>query len=59
MLSVEGIKNTDLVDYLLEKYNLVIAPIFPEKNAVRISTHIWVTFKQIDVLLKGIKELLS
>ena len=59
VLSVDGVKNTDLVDYLLEKYNLVIAPVFPEKNAVRISTHIWVTFEHIDILLKGIREFLS
>jgi selenocysteine lyase/cysteine desulfurase len=58
VLSVAGAKNTALVDYLKEKHSLVIAPVFPEKNAVRISSHIWVTFEQIDILLKGLQEFL-
>jgi len=59
VLIPDGIKNDHLVSYLLEKYNLVIAPIFREKNAVRICTHIWISFKHIDILLKGLSELIA
>ena len=56
VLGLEGMKNDQFVNYMLEKYNLVIARIFNEKNAIRISTHIFISFKQIDTLLEGLKE---
>jgi isopenicillin-N epimerase len=59
VFGVEGVKNINLVNYLQEKYNIVVAPIFPEKNAIRVSTHIWITFGQIDLLAKGIREFVS
>jgi len=51
------VKIEKLANYLLEKHNLVIASVLREKNAGRICTHIWISFKQIDVLLKALREL--
>ncbi len=57
VLSSDSINIDHLTNYMLEKYNLVIAPIFREKNAGRICTHIWISFKHIDILLNALKEL--
>ncbi|MGD0625026.1 MAG: aminotransferase class V-fold PLP-dependent enzyme [Thermodesulfobacteriota bacterium] len=55
VLGLEGMKNDQFVNYMLEKYNLVIARTFNEKNAIRVSTHIFISFKQIDTLLEGLR----
>jgi len=57
VLSLEGMKNDQFVNYMLEKHNLVIARIFNEMNAIRICTHIFNSFQQIDVLLEGLREI--
>jgi len=59
--SIKGIKPLRLVNYLREKYNIVIRTIgrLEDKTyGVRVSTHIFVTFKHIDMLLEGVKHLL-
>jgi isopenicillin-N epimerase len=58
VFGLEGVKNDLLINYLLEKNNMVIAATFREKNAVRICTHIWISYKQIDILLAGLRELM-
>ncbi len=58
--SIKGIKPEKMVNYLREKYNIVIRTIGREKDnteGVRISTHIFVSFKHIDMVLEGIKRL--
>lgn len=58
--SIEGIKAEKIVNYLREKYNIVIRTIGREKDntrGVRVSTHIFVTFKHVDLVLEGIKRL--
>ncbi len=58
--SVEGIEPEKMVNYLREKYNIVIRTIGNRKAGtygVRVSTHIYVSFKHINMLLEGIKHL--
>lgn len=58
--SIEGVERQAIVNYLLEKYNLVIRTIGSTSDntaGVRVSTHIFVSFKDIDVLLEGVSRL--
>lgn len=58
--SVEGIEPEKMVNYLREKYNIVVRTIGNRKAGtygVRVSTHIYVSFKHINMLLEGIKHL--
>jgi selenocysteine lyase/cysteine desulfurase len=58
--SIKGIEPEKIVNYLREKYNIVIRTIGREKDnteGVRISTHIFVSFKHIDMVIEGIKNL--
>lgn len=60
--SIKGVKPEKIVNYLREKYNIVIRTIGREKDntrGVRVSTHIFVSFKHVDMLLEGIKRLCS
>lgn len=59
-LSVEGVEPRKIVNYMREKYNIVIRTIGNRKAGtygVRVSTHIYVSFKHINMLLEGIKHL--
>lgn len=58
--SVEGVEPTRLVDYLREKYNIVIRTIGNREAGtygVRVSTHFYLSTKHIDMLLEGVKYL--
>ncbi len=55
VLGLHGMRNDQFVSYMLEKYNLVLTRVFNERNAIRVSTHIFISFKQIDTLLEGLK----
>ena len=58
--SVEGVEPRKIVNYIREKYNIVIRTIGNRKAGtygVRVSTHIYVSFKHINMLLEGIKHL--
>ncbi|MFB0566010.1 MAG: aminotransferase class V-fold PLP-dependent enzyme [Candidatus Aminicenantaceae bacterium] len=58
--SVEGVEPEKVVNYIREKYNIVIRTIGNKKEGtygVRVSTHIYVSFKHIDMLLEGLKHL--
>ncbi len=60
--SLKGIESEKIVNYLREKYNIVVRTIGREKDntkGVRISTHIFVSFKHIDMVIEGIKHLAS
>jgi isopenicillin-N epimerase len=60
--SLKGIEPEKIVNYLREKYNIVVRTIGREKDntkGVRISTHIFVSFKHIDMVIEGIKHLAS
>lgn len=59
--SIEGIKPRQLVNYLREKYNLVIRTIGREEDrtyGVRVSSHIYISYQHIDMLLEGLRHLL-
>jgi selenocysteine lyase/cysteine desulfurase len=58
--SVEGVEPAYLVDYLREKYNLVIRTIGTKGQptyGVRVSTHIYTTLKDVDLVLEGVTAL--
>ena len=58
--SVEGVEPRKIVNYMREKYNIVVRTIGNKKAGtygVRVSTHIYVSFKHINMLLEGIKHL--
>jgi len=58
--SVEGVEPEKMVNYLREKYNIVIRTIGNREAGtygVRVSTHIYVSFKHINMVLEGIKHL--
>jgi isopenicillin-N epimerase len=57
VLGLEGMKNDQFANYMLEKYNLVLARTFNERNAVRICTHIFISYRQVDTLLEGLREI--
>jgi len=55
--SVAGVDPNDLVNYLREKYNIVIRTIGRERDnsrGVRVSTHIFVTMEHVDLVLEGV-----
>jgi selenocysteine lyase/cysteine desulfurase len=58
--SVEGVECSKIVDYVREKYNLVVRTIGNRDAgtyALRVSTPIYISTKEIDLLLEGISEL--
>ena len=60
--SVKGIDPKKIVNYLREKYNIVIRTIGRKRDrtyGVRVSTHIYISFKHIDLLLEGIRHLVQ
>jgi len=58
--SVEGVEPRAIVDYLREKYNIVIRTIGRDRDntsGVRVSTHIFVSTKHVDMVLEGVDHL--
>ncbi len=58
--SVEGLDPERIVDYVREKYNIVVRTIGSQKAGtygVRVSTPIYVSFKHIDMLVEGVRHL--
>jgi selenocysteine lyase/cysteine desulfurase len=58
--SVAGVDPNDLVNYLREKYNIVIRTIGREQDnsrGVRVSTHIFVTMEHVDLVLHGVDHM--
>jgi len=57
--SIKGVEPRDIVDYVRQKYNIVIRTIgSPERGTYgcRVSTHYYINHKEIDQLLEGIKK---
>jgi len=57
--SIKGVEPQNLVDYLRERHNIVIRTIGSDEKGtrgVRVSTHIFVSLKEVDLLVDGIKE---
>jgi len=60
--SMDGVDPAKVVDYVREKHNLVVRTIGSKETgtyAVRVSTPIYVSFKDVDLLLEGVRELLK
>jgi isopenicillin-N epimerase len=58
--SVSGVDPGAIVDYLREKYNIVVRTIGDAATnsvGIRVSTHVWVSLKDVDLLLQGIDEM--
>jgi selenocysteine lyase/cysteine desulfurase len=58
--SVQGIDPAKIVNFLREKYNIVVRTIGNEKMGtygVRVSTHIYVSLKHIEMFLEGLRHL--
>lgn len=61
-LSVEGVDPGKIVDYVRSKYNIVIRTVGNKEkgtHGIRVSTHIFITFEHVDMLLEGIRHLVS
>jgi selenocysteine lyase/cysteine desulfurase len=57
--SIEGVEPRDIVEYVRQKYNIVIRTVGSKEkgeHGVRVSTHFYINHKEVDILLKGIKE---
>jgi selenocysteine lyase/cysteine desulfurase len=58
--SIEGIEPKKVVDYVREKYNIVIRTVGSEEKGtygLRVSTHFYIARKHVDMLLEGIQHL--
>ena len=58
--SLEGVDASKIVDYVREKYNVVVRTIGNKEAGtygVRVSTHIYITTRDIDNLVEGVKTL--
>ncbi len=58
--SIEGVDAQQIVDFVREKYNIVIRTIGSESagtRGVRVSTHYWISDREVDLLLEGVNEL--
>jgi selenocysteine lyase/cysteine desulfurase len=57
--SIEGVEPRDMVEYVRQKYNIVIRTVGSEEKGtygVRVSTHMYINHHEIDLLLEGIKK---
>lgn len=57
--SIQDVKAADLVNYLREKHNIVVRTIGNEEKGtlgVRVSTHIFVSLKDVDLLVEGVRD---
>ncbi|MCJ7583113.1 MAG: aminotransferase class V-fold PLP-dependent enzyme [Candidatus Aminicenantes bacterium] len=60
--SIEGIDPEKIVNYVREKYNIVIRTVGSEEKGtygVRVSTPTYVSFSHIDLFLEGVKTLVN
>lgn len=60
--SIEGVKPGYIVDYLREKYNIVIRTIGRDEDktrGVRVSTNIYISKKHVDLVLEGVNHLVK
>lgn len=58
--SVAGVDPKKMVEYLRDKYNIVIRTVGDEEKetyGVRVSTHYYITFNHVNMVLEGIRDL--
>jgi selenocysteine lyase/cysteine desulfurase len=57
--SIKGVEQQDIVEYVRQKYNLVVRTVGSEEKGTygcRVSTHMYITLGEVDMLLEGIKR---
>ncbi len=62
VFSVEGLEPRKIVDYVLEKYNIVIRTVGNKEAGtygVRVSTNIYISYNHVDKFLEGIHHLVK
>ena len=59
--SVDGVESQNIVDYVRDKYNMVIRTVGSRVKGtwVRVSTPIYVSYTHVDMLLEGIRHLVA
>ncbi len=60
--SIDGLEPSQIVDYVRDKYNLVIRTVGSREKGtygIRVSTPIYVTYSHVDMLLEGIQHLVK
>jgi selenocysteine lyase/cysteine desulfurase len=60
--SLDGVDPSRIVDFVREKYNIVVRTIGSQEAgtyAVRVSTPIYVSYKDIDLFLEGVRDLVK
>lgn len=58
--SIPGVDPNEIVNHVREKYNIVVRTIGDKQTnsvGVRVSTHVWISLKDVDLLLQGVGEL--
>ncbi len=58
--SIKGVEPRDIVDYVRQKYNIVIRTVGSREKGTygcRVSTHCYINHKEIDKLLEGIRKI--
>jgi len=60
--SIKGVEPKDIVEFVRQKYNIVIRTVGSREKGTygcRVSTHIYISHKEVDMLLDGIKKIAS
>jgi len=60
--SLEGLDPEKIVEYVRDRYNIVIRTIGKKEKGtygVRVSTHMYIAFKHVDLLLEGLSHLVK
>jgi selenocysteine lyase/cysteine desulfurase len=60
--SIKGVEPRDIVDYVRQKYNIVIRTVGSTTKGtygVRVSTHMYINHREVDMLLEGIRAVAS
>jgi len=60
--SVEGVDHKKIVNYVREKYNIVIRTVGSKEKGtygLRVSTPLYVSFKEVDLFLEGLRHLVA
>jgi selenocysteine lyase/cysteine desulfurase len=58
--SIEGVDLEKIVDFLRVKYNIVVRTIGRDRDktsGIRVSTHVFVSTKQVDLVLGGVNHI--
>jgi selenocysteine lyase/cysteine desulfurase len=60
--SIEGVEPRDIVDYVRDKYNIVVRTVGSRERGtygIRVSTPIYISYSHVDLLLEGIRHLVA